>query len=36
MVLGPLATTLTIIPTFKPAATVLDLAAGNLSAKEGL
>lgn len=33
-VLGPLATVLTITPTFIPAATVLDLAAGNLSAKE--
>ena len=34
MVLGPLATALTITPTFKPAATALALAAGNLAAKE--
>ena len=33
-VLGPLATALTTTPTFMPAATVLALAAGNLSAKE--
>ena len=34
--LGPLATALTITSTFTPAATFLALAAGNLSAKEGV